>query len=345
MGIDTEYLEQLKATVTELKQILSAIHIEEDGSINANVKGDVTIDSVSIKDISNNNHAKVDGNGNLLVNTNLEMVDSFTIKDPINQNNKAKIDADGKLLVKTDIVQVDTFSIKDPLTNNKAKVDSDGKLLIKNDIVQIDSFTLKDPVTSTKAKVDADGKLLIKNDLVQIESFTIKDPTTGIKAKVDVDGKLLVKTDLTLIDSFVIRDASNPLLKATVDSSGRLLVATPPSTPPPLTTPVVISAFGPVSGNADSVYTITNGKKLIIGRLLAGSEEATKACRVTLYDNPSGDGVTLNLIATLYVNGSSDKFDLSEYITGNGTHKIVLRRTNLGGGNKEVFARFEGYEE
>ncbi|GEM_PF-3784936 len=283
MGIDTEILEQLKGILTELKQIASSIHVEPNGSINANINGNINIDAVSIKD---------------------------------------------------------------PTTNNQAIVDADGKLHVNADIQITDSFTLKDPITSNnKAKIDSDGRLLIKNDIVQIDSFTIKDPISNTKAKVDVDGKLLVKTDLTLIDNFIIRDANNPSLKASVDSSGRLLVATPPATPPASTTPVIITAFGTVSGNTDSAYTITNGKKLVIGRLLAGSEEATKACKVTLYDNPSGDGVTLNLIATLYVNGSSDKFDLSEKITGNGTHKIILRRSNLGGGSKEVFARFEGYEE
>lgn len=195
-------------------------------------------------------------------------------------------------------------------------------------------------------EVEPDGSINANiNGTVDVDTISIKDPLNDYRAKVDADGKLHIKNDLVQLDSFIIRDASNPLIKASVDSSGRLLVATPPAIPPPQTTPVTITAFGAVSGNADSTYTITNGKKLMIGRLLAGSQEANSACRVTLYDNPSGDGVTLNLIATIYVNGSSDKFDLSESYIGNGTHKIILRRTNLGGGTKEVFARFEGYEE
>jgi hypothetical protein len=195
-------------------------------------------------------------------------------------------------------------------------------------------------------EVESDGSINANiNGTVNVDSISIKDPITNNRAKVDSDGKLHIKNDLIQSEYFIIRDASNPLLKASVDSSGRLLVATPPATPPPLTTPVIITAFGTVSGNVDSAYTITNGKSLVIGRLLAGSQEANSACRVTLYDNPSGDGVTLILIATLYVNGNSDKFDLSEKITGNGIHKIILRRTNLGGGSKEVFGRFEGYEE
>ncbi|PIO07173.1 hypothetical protein COT47_01465 [Candidatus Woesearchaeota archaeon CG08_land_8_20_14_0_20_43_7] len=195
-------------------------------------------------------------------------------------------------------------------------------------------------------EVESDGSINANiNGTVDVDTISIKDPLNDYRAKVDADGKLHIKNDLIQYDSFIIRDASNPLLKASVDGSGRLLVATPPTTPPPQTTPVIITAFGAVSGNVDSSYTITNGKKLVIGRLLAGSQDSNSACRVTLYDNPSGDGITLTLIATLYVNGSSDKFDLSEKILGDGNHKIILRRTNLGGGSKEMFARFEGYEE
>lgn len=162
--------------------------------------------------------------------------------------------------------------------------------------------------------------------------------------KIEQDGSINTNmTGIINVESVSIADPVNQNQKAAVDNSGRLLVATPPPTPPPDTTPVVITAFGNVNGNVDSIYTITNGKTLHIGRLLAGSEETGKACRVTLYENPSG--TILNLIATLYVNGSSDIFDLSQSFVGNGTKKIILRRTNLGTGNKEIFARFEGYEE
>lgn len=193
-------------------------------------------------------------------------------------------------------------------------------------------------------EVEPDGSINANiNGTVDVDTISIKDPLNDYRAKVDADGKLFIKNDLVQFDSLILRDANNPLLKASVDTSGRLLVATPPPINPPDTTPVVITAFGDVNGNVDSTYIITNGKTLHISRLLAGSEETTKACRVTLYENPSG--TTLNLIATLYVNGSSDRFDLSQTFIGNGTRKIILRRTNLGTGSKEVFARFEGYEE
>ena len=143
----------------------------------------------------------------------------------------------------------------------------------------------------------------------------------------------------------VIADPLDPNKKASVDDSGRLLVSTPPPQPPANTTPVILTGFGGVSGDVDQEYVITNGKTLIIGRLLAGAAGMNKAGRVTLYDNPDGNLVTMNLIATLYVNGSSGIADLSEKFIGDGVRKVILRRSNLGGGSAEMFSRFEGYEE
>ncbi len=164
--------------------------------------------------------------------------------------------------------------------------------------------------------------------------------------KIEQDGSINTNmTGIINVESVSIADPVNQNQKALVDSSGRLLVSTPPPTPPPNTTPIILTGFGAVSGNSDSLHVITPGKKLVIGRLLAGAEEMTKAGRITLYENPDGNNITLNLVATLYVNGSSDVADLSETFQGNGTRRMVLRRTNLGGGSKELFARFEGYEE
>src|SRR3989338_9328793 len=201
---------------------------------------------------------------------------------------------------------------------------------------------LKSILNNLKIEYNGSINANIQGD-VNVGAVSIEDYYSHRPANVNNDGRLLVSQEQNA--GITIVDANNPALKASVDTSGRLLVSTPPPTPPADTTPVIITAFGPVSGNAESPYIITNGKTLVIGRLLAGSEEATKACRVTLYENSNGDGVTLNLIATLYTNGNSDKFDLSQKFQGDGIRKIILRRTNLGGGSKEVFARFEGYEE
>lgn len=148
-----------------------------------------------------------------------------------------------------------------------------------------------------------------------------------------------------LIGSVKIEDSLNSNKKAKVDDSGRLLVSTPPPQPPPDTMPVVLTGFGQVSGDVDQTYTITNGKTLIIGRLLAGAQGMNKAGRVTLYEDPDGTGTTLNVIAVLYINADSDIADLSEKFAGDGSRRIILRRSNLGGGSAEMFARFEGYEE
>jgi hypothetical protein len=196
----------------------------------------------------------------------------------------------------------------------------------------------------SRLTIEPDGSINTNVDgTVNVDTISIKDSLQEYRAIVDQFGRLLVnQRDNAQI---MIVDSSNPNQKATVDSSGRLLVSTPPPQPPPNTTPIILTGFGAVSGNNDIEYTITNGKKLIIGRLLAGAEAMTKAGNITLYDNPDGNKVTLNLIAILYVNGSSDVADLTESFQGDGIRKIILRRTNLGGGSKEIFARFEGYEE
>jgi len=196
----------------------------------------------------------------------------------------------------------------------------------------------------SRLTIESDGSINANVDgTVNVDTISIKDPVQDYRAFVDELGRLLVNQRENA--QIVIADSTNPTRRVTVDSSGRLLVSTPPPQPPPDTMPVILTGFGTVSGDNDVEYTITNGSRLVIGRLLAGAEEMTKAGRITLYDNPDGNGVTLNLIATLYVNGSSDVADLTESFEGDGVRKIVLRRTNLGGGSKEMFARFEGYEE
>jgi hypothetical protein len=201
---------------------------------------------------------------------------------------------------------------------------------------------LKDFIS--RLTIESDGSINANVDgTVNVDTISIKDSVQEYRAVVDELGRLLVNQRENA--QIVIVDSSNPARKVTVDSSGRLLVSTPPPQPPPNTLPVVLTGVGTVSGDNDVEYTITNGSTLVIGRLLAGAEEMTKAGKITLYDNPDGNGVTLNLIATLYVNGSSDVADLTETFDGDGIRKIILRRTNLGGGSKEMFARFEGYEE
>ena len=193
--------------------------------------------------------------------------------------------------------------------------------------------------------IKTDGSINV-NELNPLQEIMLKDGSGAVyKAKVNAEGRLLVDTNLIISPNIIITDPIDSNKRASVDDSGRLLVSTPPPKPPPNTTPVILTGFGSVSGDVDQEFLITNTKTLVIGRLLAGAAGMNKAGRITLYDNPDGNLVTMNIIATLYVNGSSGIADLSEKFIGDGIKKIILRRSNLGGGSAEMFSRFEGYEE
>ena len=68
MGMDIELIQELRGLVSELKEFISRLTIESDGSINANVDGTVNVDTISIKDPVQEYMAVVDSLGRLLVN-------------------------------------------------------------------------------------------------------------------------------------------------------------------------------------------------------------------------------------------------------------------------------------
>ncbi len=134
---------------------------------------------------------------------------------------------------------------------------------------------------------------------------------------------------------------------AKVDNSGRLQITSVAATPID-TTEVVQVAQGDVSSGSpqDTIYTITNGDTLNIQTLQAGAEEnTTGGSKIELYEDPNGDLSTLNLIAAIYVNGNSSQDDISQSFEGDGTRRIVLRRTAIAGAAREVFGRWKGFEE
>ena len=193
--------------------------------------------------------------------------------------------------------------------------------------------------------IKTDGSINV-NELNPLQEIMLKDGSGAVyKAKVNAEGRLLVDTNLVISPNIIITDPNDSNKRASVDDSGRLLVSTPPPQPPANTTPIILTGFDAVAGEVDEEYIITNGKTLVIGRLLAGAAGMNKAGRITLYDDPDGTGTTMIAISTLYVNASSEIADLSEKFVGDGVRKIRLRRSNFGGGSVEMYARFEGYEE
>ena len=129
-----------------------------------------------------------------------------------------------------------------------------------------------------------------------------------------------------------------------VDASGRLLVSIAPPTPPPATTPIEIIAFSIMGDSVDTFLTITNGKILTVTQFRAGSETSNKGTKVELFEDPNGDLSVLNLIDVIFINGNSNSNALNKNFVGNGTRRMLLRRTHLTGGFIQIFGAFRGFE-
>lgn len=129
-----------------------------------------------------------------------------------------------------------------------------------------------------------------------------------------------------------------------VDSSGRLLVS-PEAATPIDTTEVVRVAQSSINSDADTLYTITDGTTLVLQVFQAGAElNSIGGSKISLYEDPNGNLSVLNLIVVLYVNGSSAEASISTTLTGNGTRRLLMRRSVFSGSSREVFGRFKGFE-
>lgn len=131
---------------------------------------------------------------------------------------------------------------------------------------------------------------------------------------------------------------------ARIGSDGRMFTSSA-VTAPTGTTAVSVSAIGDVNTTADTYYTITSGKTLTIQRLEGGAEEGGRGCKVEIFEDPNGDASVLTLISIFYCQYNSFCIDLLRSFVGNGTRRILLRRTAFGTGLREIFGRWIGYEE
>lgn len=152
------------------------------------------------------------------------------------------------------------------------------------------------------------------------------------------------------------KDPNNVYINLTSDASGRLAVSTQAPTVPEDTDPVVQVADGTMSANTtlDDYYTITNGLDLVIQRFNAGAVQTTGGNVVELYYDPNGStptppavGAGWILISVAFIPDSGGNYteDLSPVTyPGDGTGRIVLRRTHQSGNGLRVFAKFSGFE-
>lgn len=133
---------------------------------------------------------------------------------------------------------------------------------------------------------------------------------------------------------------------ATFTADGRLRVAQEPPAAPPATTPVQVGGISAVGGTADdTIHVITSGKTLVVQNFNGGAALEGKGSKVSLFDDPNGNGTGMTLVRVAYANGSSFSIDLSrEFGPGNGTRAVRVRRENMGGSSREVAGFFVGYE-
>lgn len=129
-----------------------------------------------------------------------------------------------------------------------------------------------------------------------------------------------------------------------LQSDGTQKVYQAPPAPPAASTSAGRVQQTIIAAIADDFYVIPNGVVLTLQQLNAGAAIGNGGSKVELYEDATGTGTPLVLLAALYVDGSSDFVPLSRQLTGNGTRRVILRRTPLGGGSREVYGAWTGYE-
>lgn len=141
------------------------------------------------------------------------------------------------------------------------------------------------------------------------------------------------------------QDGTGAFKNVRLDTAGRLLVSSDIATPVD-TVAVSQTARSSISSSSDTIYTITNGKTLVIQLFEAGAEaNSIGGSQVLLFEDPNGDLSVLNLISAIYVNGSSFQNSVTDEFVGNGTRRIVMRRNPLAGGSREIYGRWKGFEQ
>jgi len=132
-----------------------------------------------------------------------------------------------------------------------------------------------------------------------------------------------------------------------VDASRRIVVSITPPTAPVGADAVGQSIQTAITGTVDTLYVITNGKTLTIQRVAGGAGAGTtgdRQSKVSIFEDPTGDLLSLNLIRVFYVSGSNEERILSSEFVGDGTRRILLRRERFDAGTVEVFAAWQGFE-
>lgn len=142
---------------------------------------------------------------------------------------------------------------------------------------------------------------------------------------------------------------TNSYINVETTSDGRLKVAQEPPAAPTGTTAVSNTYDGTISANTsvDSFYVIPNGQQLTIQSFNGGGASAANGGSIEMFYDPNGNLSVLTTISVAFIPdaGGNFSFDLKNQFVGDGTRRIVTRRTRLGGISGRMFASWFGYLE
>lgn len=95
----------------------------------------------------------------------------------------------------------------------------------------------------------------------------------------------------------------------------------------------------------DTIYTITNGETLTIQIFSAGAEVTAAGSVTELFEDANGDLSVLVRIGTIFTNGDNANEPIQQDFVGDGTRRIVMRQRGYAASAREMFGRWQGFEE
>jgi len=152
--------------------------------------------------------------------------------------------------------------------------------------------------------------------------------------------------DAELVKAVLTGKTNGTFINAAVTSSGALKVEST-VTAPAAATIVIQENFEDIAttSGSDTLYTITNSTTLTIQLFSAGSEENVGGSVTELFEDPNGDLSVLNRINTIFTNGANSSELIRQDFTGDGTRRIVMRQRGYTASAREMFGRWQGFEE
>ena len=145
----------------------------------------------------------------------------------------------------------------------------------------------------------------------------------------------------------IISDPTTDANNLVVNDDGSINVANVAISTPVTATQIIEENFASIATTSgiDTTHTITNATTLTIQQFTSGSEEKTGGGVTELFEDPNGDLSVLNRIESIFTNGSSSNSIIGQDFIGDGTRRIVMRQRGYTSNSREMFGRWQGFEE